>query len=157
MLFLRRDGDLVPAPEHSLEHNVAAGVVTQDDLELHLTSLFPFVRLRNYLEVRYLDAVQWPLARSVLALLSGLVYCPTATRRAEELCECLVPADAAALDELHLAAARDGLDARVADGRTFRQLAQELVEYSAATIGSENCKWAENADLAEVRAVVAGA
>jgi len=154
MLFLRRDGELIASPEQSLEDAVADGIVTQDDLELHLSSLFPFVRLRNYLEVRYLDSVRWTLARSVLALLSGLVYCPTATARAVALSDCLVPVDDAGLLHLHMEAARHGLDAVAPDGRTFRELARELLSFSSATIGGENCKWAERSDLDEVAAQI---
>ena len=147
MLFLRRGGDLVAAPPVSLEDAVADGEVTQEDLDLHLSSLFPFVRLRNYLEVRYLDAVKWSLARSVLALLSGLVYCPTATARAEALSASLVPDDAEALRALHLDAAKRGFDARDLAGTGFRELARALFEFSAATIGGKDCKWTERSDL----------
>lgn len=150
MLFLRRDNDLVEAPEQSLEAAVATGIVTGEDLELHLTSLFPFVRLRNYLEVRYLDAVAWPLARSVLALLSGIVYCPYATRRAEQVSDSLVPPDSAGLRALHENAAREGLEARTLDGIGFRELAREFLKCSEATIGSETCNWSEPGDLIQV-------
>lgn len=147
MLFQKRDDKIVAAPVKSLEQVVASGTVTQEDLELHLTSLFPFVRLRNYLEVRYLDACDWTLARSVLAMLSGLIYCPTATARAEELAQSLVPLDAQTLRELHLDAARHGLDAQDLEGTSFRELARRLLEYSAATIGGKDCRWAESGDL----------
>lgn len=150
MIFLRRDGELVAAPGQSLEAAVVKGIVTRDDLELHLTSLFPFVRLRNYLEIRYLDAVAWPLARSVLALLSGLVYCPYATERAEKISECLAPTDLAELRALHESAARDGLGAQTPDGVPFRQLARQLLEFSEATIGGETCNWSEPGDLIRV-------
>ena len=150
MLFLRREGDLVQAPAKSLEAAVADGVVTKADLELHMSSLFPFVRLRNYLEVRYLDAVTWPLARSVLALLSGIVYCPYATRRAEQISESLVPADRAGLHALHEDAAKDGLEATASGGESFRDIARELLKCSEATIGSDTCNWSEPGDLTQV-------
>ncbi len=150
MLFLRRDGELVAAPEQSLEAGVSNGIVTEDDLELHLSSLFPFVRLRDYLEVRYFDAVDWQLARSALALLSGLVYCSYATKRAEKLSECLVPENRAGLDALHESAARDGLEAKALDGVSFRELARQLLSYSQATIGAESCNWSKPADLVQV-------
>lgn len=147
MLFLDRDGGLVASPERSLEQLVQEGQVTRRDVVLHLSSLFPFIRLRNYLEVRCLDAVEWPLAKGVLALMSGLIYCPTATARAEELSEQLVVDDPAALRELHLAAARDALEARAPDGTCFRDLAAELLDYSKATIGRADCRWATTGDL----------
>ncbi|MHC4079461.1 MAG: glutamate-cysteine ligase family protein, partial [Planctomycetota bacterium] len=89
MLFFERDGRLVRSPERSLEQLVADGQVTRRDLALHLSSLFPLIRLRNYLEVRCLDAVDWPLARGMVALMSGVIYCATATAKAEELSACL--------------------------------------------------------------------
>ena len=132
------DGKLIGAASPDADGNltavvdrlVADGVVTRDDLDLHLTSLFPFVRLRNYLEVRYLDAVEWSLARGVLALLSGLIYCPTATARAQDLSDSLLPEDAAGLVELHENAARYGLDARDVRGNGFRDLARQLLTFS---------------------------
>jgi len=156
MLFFDRDGGLVPSPERSLEQLVAEGQVARTDVALHLSSLFPFVRLRNYLEVRCLDAVEWPLAKGVLALMSGLIYCPRATAKAEILSEDLVVEDAGALRELHLAAATDALDARTPDGTSFRELAEELLEFSKATIGGPTCKWATTGDLDAVARRIAG-
>lgn len=154
MLFLQRNGTLVESPERSLEDVVAEGGITKADVALHLSSLFPFVRLRNYLEVRCLDAVPWPLARSVLALLSGIIYCPKATAMAESLSECLVCEDPEELKALHLAAARDGLDARAPAGPGFRELVTALLEYSRATIGGPDCRWSEPEDLDVVAGVV---
>lgn len=147
MLFLDREGRLVPSPRRSLEDLVSEEQVTHADLKLHLSSLFPFIRLRNYLEVRCLDAVEWPLAKGVLALMSGLIYCSKATAKAEILSEDLVVEDPHALRDLHLSAARDALDARTPDGISFRDLASELLEYSRATIGGPTCKWARTEDL----------
>ncbi len=152
MLFFERDGRLVESPERSLEELVAEGQVTRGDLGVHLSSLFPFVRLRNYLEVRCLDAMEWPLAKGVVALISGVIYCPKATARAEELSECLVVDDPGALRDLHLAAAKDALNARAPDGTSFRKLALDLLEFSQATIGAPDCQWATNADLDPVAA-----
>jgi glutamate--cysteine ligase len=152
MMFQKRDGALVAAPAKPFEDVVATGDVTMEDLELHLTGLFPFVRLRNYLEVRYLDSVEWKFARSVLALLSGLIYCPTATSRAEALSDSLVPTDADAFLALHTDAARRGLDAQDVRGTSFRELARELLGFSSATLGGDDCRWAEPGDLDVVAA-----
>jgi len=88
---------------------------TYDDLDYHLTTLFPPVRPRGYLEVRYLDAQpagSWhPTALLLAALLSS-------TRVADRACE--VTAHCA---DAWLAAARRGL----AD-HTLRRAAAALVE-----------------------------
>ena len=58
--------------------------------------------------------------------------------------------DPPALRELHENAARHGLEAQTSDGTAFRDLARQLLAFSQATIGGENCKWSEPEDLAEV-------
>ncbi len=51
----------------------------------HLTTLFPEVRPRGYLELRSLDAVSLDHMAAPVALLTGLLYDGTALREAEEL------------------------------------------------------------------------
>ncbi|MCA8943436.1 MAG: hypothetical protein KDB80_12810 [Planctomycetes bacterium] len=147
-----RAGGLLADGQHTLEEVCTAGELTEADVDLHLTSLFPFVRLRNYIEVRCLDSVEWSLARSMLALISGIVYCPAASAKAMKLSDELLPASAEELRDLHLATAKDALDATAPSGRTLRELARELVGFANATLGGATCDWAEPSDLDEVRA-----
>ena len=150
-LFLRRDGEIVPAPDKPFEALVAEGLVNLEDIDLHLSSLFPFIRLRNYLEVRCFDCVEWPLARSILALLSGVLYCGAATAQAESFSAVLVREDSAALRALHVDAARNALDGRVGE-KTFRELALELTAIAAGRLGDVDCNWATPGDLDALRA-----
>ncbi|MDP6928367.1 MAG: glutamate-cysteine ligase family protein [Planctomycetota bacterium] len=153
-LFANGAQGLMPSPHLPFEDLVAAGGVTAEDLELHLTTLFPFVRPRNYLELRCFDAVPWKLARSVLALVSGLVYCRAASQAAWNLSESLAIRDPDVLRKIHLDAARNGLEARTPDGLQFRDLARELIGFSTRTLGREDCDWAQVEDLEEIRARV---
>ncbi|MGA0867613.1 MAG: glutamate-cysteine ligase family protein [Planctomycetota bacterium] len=157
VLFLERDGVVVRAPEGSLEDLVRAGVLTVADVALHLSGLFPFVRLRNYIEVRCFDALPWPECRSLLALVSGLIYCDHAFDDASALSEALVVDAPAALRALPEKAARDGLDASAPDGRSFRDLAGDMIGIARATLGSETCDWAEPADLDAAASRLSGA
>jgi glutamate--cysteine ligase len=75
---------------------------TAADLDVHLTTLFPPVRLRGYLELRYLDMTSprwWP---AIAAVATTLMDDPVAADRAVEATE---PAA-----RLWTEAARDGLD-----------------------------------------------
>jgi len=155
-LFVMRDGSPVAAPPQPFEELVAAGGVTEEDLELHLTSLFPFVRLRNYLEIRCFDTVDWSLAKGVLALISGIVYCPNATAAAERLSEPLAIRAPDALREFHLEAARAGLEAVVPGGPSLRALAAELIELAGATLGADDCDFGMVEDLHTVRSLIDG-
>ncbi len=147
VMFLHGEDDLVAAPDLPLAELVAKGQITEADLDLHLSGLFPFVRLRNYIEVRCFDSMPWELTRSVMALVSGLVYCNHAFAAAWELSGALLVEDPDALRALHEDAARRGLDARAPDGSTFAELARRLVSMARATLGGESCDWAEPSDL----------
>jgi glutamate--cysteine ligase len=59
---------------------------TVEDLDYHLTTLFPPVRLRGYLEIRYLDAVPdrwWP---ALATIVTTLIDDPVAADGAAEAC-----------------------------------------------------------------------
>ena len=74
---------------------------TVADLDYHLTTLFPPIRPRGYLEIRCIDAMPdrwWPAIASLTAI---LIDDPVASEAAAELC--------APVAESWLAAARDGL------------------------------------------------
>lgn len=156
VLFVKREGSLVSSPRLTLDQLVERGEIDLEDLDLHLTSLFPLVRLRNYLEVRCLDTVPWHLARSVVAMLSGILYCGNALQHAETLSEKLLVGEGEPLKRFHLQAAKLGLDARAPDGTSFQDLAAELVDLAAGRLEASDCSWAVPGDLVEARKAVQG-
>jgi glutamate--cysteine ligase len=113
--FIRSGGDLVQAVGAPVPFEAwASGRVrlgnrapTAADLDTHLTTLFPPVRLRGYLELRYLDVSSprwWP---AIAAIVTTLMDDPVAADAAAEATE-----DTA---QLWTEAARDGLgNARLA-------------------------------------------
>jgi ergothioneine biosynthesis glutamate--cysteine ligase EgtA len=74
---------------------------TRDDLDYHLTTLFPPVRLRGFLEIRYLDAAPEPWWPALAAVTATLLDDPVAADRAAEASEPVAGA--------WTRAARDGL------------------------------------------------
>jgi len=58
---------------------------TMDDWELHISTLFPDVRLKQYLEMRGADAGPWPWICSLPALWKGLLYDEQALEKAWQL------------------------------------------------------------------------
>jgi glutamate--cysteine ligase len=84
----------------------AHGAATREDLEYHLTTVFPEVRARGFMELRSADGLPADLAGPFVALLCGLVYDPTARRDALEL----LGGHQHELDELWQAAASAGLE-----------------------------------------------
>lgn len=97
---------------------------TLADWTLHLTTLFPEVRLKSYLEVRSADSQSPELMLGTPALMKGLFYDDDALDAALDVAKAWGPAE---LPELHAAAAKDGLSAKV--GRmTLADYAREIVD-----------------------------
>jgi glutamate--cysteine ligase len=127
MFFVLRDGRYLPSDGMSFRRFLAVGhelgPATLQDWNLHLTTLFPEVRLKQFLEVRGADAVPPGLICALPALWKGLLYDDDAREAAWALvADWQFPEREAALE----AVARRGLAAEVA-GRPVLPLARELV------------------------------
>jgi len=89
MYFVIRDGkyvDLTGMPfRHFLSHGHQTMRATAEDWSLHLTTLFPEVRLKTYLEVRTPDSQPPHLSLAVPALLKGVLYEPDCLQGAWDL------------------------------------------------------------------------
>ena len=78
VLLIRRDGDAEPifeplTFEQWLRDSHPLGPPTVGDFEYHLTTLFPPVRPRGFLELRFLDALDHPHWVIAAALVAGLL------------------------------------------------------------------------------------
>ncbi len=94
--------------------------LTLADWHAHLTTLFPEVRPRGYLEVRAIDALPVPLAAAPITLLAGIAYDRTSLNQALEVL------GSARTALLHVAGEQGLEDARLA------RMAQELVDIGLA-------------------------
>jgi glutamate--cysteine ligase len=79
MMFIQQDGGYVSGQGLSfrswMEEGLDGRFPTWDDWELHMTSVFPEVRVKKQIEVRGADCVPMPLAGAFCALWEGLFYC----------------------------------------------------------------------------------
>jgi glutamate--cysteine ligase len=89
LLCVRRDGDNWDPPPGVTLCDWVAGALpdppTADDVEYHLSTLFPPVRPRGYLEVRYLDSQPGPDWVVPVAVLAALLGDPATTSAALDL------------------------------------------------------------------------
>jgi glutamate--cysteine ligase len=112
-----------------LEHGYQGHHATLVDFKLHLTTLFPEVRLKNTLEVRSADSQDPALQLALIALWTGVLYDDTARDQALEM------ASSFQFDEIQ--AARPELVARGLragaepfGGQSNFQAARRLVEFA---------------------------
>ena len=126
MIFVVREGRWI-AVDIPFRTFVADGFkglsATRADWELHLTTLFPDVRIKRFLEARFADSADAALAMAHAAMLRGIVYDGRANSRAWELVSTLSWEERL---HLHRDVARDGLRSRAADTPVL-DLARELV------------------------------
>ncbi len=126
MFFHCRDGAYTSAGGRTfrdfLAHGIDGEFPTRADWELHISTVFPEVRLKQFLEVRGADANPPALALAVPAFWKGLLYNDTALSAAEDVAKRFPPEELPALFE---AAARDGLAATFG-GHSVREWATEL-------------------------------
>lgn len=89
MFLFRRDGEIIRNTGQSFRNFMAEGYqgheATLADWRLHLTTLFPEVRLKNTLEVRSVDSLPPSLALASLAVWTGILYDEEALREVEAL------------------------------------------------------------------------
>ena len=101
---------------------------TMADWEDHITTAFPEVRLKSYLEMRGADGGPWNMICALPALWTGLLYDEDALTAAEELAAGLTAEDVASA---RMEAARHGLNGQIG-GRSMLEISRRMV-----TIASE--------------------
>ena len=130
MYFVYRDGRYVDVAGQSFRDflngklpGLPGALPTLGDWSDHLTTAFPEVRLKKYLEMRGADGGPWRRLCALPALWTGLLYEPTALDAAAAM---IKDWTAAEREALHTAAPRRGL-ATVFRGRPLRDWAMEML------------------------------
>jgi len=136
MYFVFRDGKYIDAAGQSfrdfLEGRLPAlpgEKPTIADFTDHLSTAFPEVRLKSFLEMRGADGGRWGRICALPALWVGLLYSGSALNAAWDLCKHW------SIDEreaLRHAVPRQALDAPVPGGGTVCELSQQVLEIAAA-------------------------
>jgi len=136
MYFAYRDGTYVDAAGLSFrdflrgELSVLPGEKpTLDDWTDHLSTAFPEVRLKTFLEMRGADGGPWNRICALPALWVGLLYDQGALDAAWDLVKDWTIAER---QELRDAVPRLGLDAPVAGGRRLRDIAGAVLDIAGA-------------------------
>lgn len=135
MFFLIRDGRYIPARGLNFRSFMEKGLegyrAQLSDWDMHLTTLFPEVRLKQIIEVRGADAVPRELTCALPAIWKGILYDAEALGEAWELVASLSFEDRVRGQG---SVARNGLAAELA-GQPVKELAGRLLEISSRGLG----------------------
>jgi len=108
--------------------------VLLSDWEDHLTTLFPQVRLKQYLEIRSMDACNWDLICSQPAFWIGILYVDEISDKIIEITQDWNDKDRKYLNEI---VPQDGLNTEF-KGRKLINFAQEFYELSKKGLQKRN-------------------
>ena len=146
MYFVIRNGTYIPVLKQTFGdflHGRLDGLPgerpTLDDWATHLTTLFPEVRLKQYLEMRGCDSGPWARLCSLPALFVGLLYDAVALDAAYDLIKGWSQAERMAM---YRAVPRDGFDAPApagGPGPKVLDLAREVLKIAAAGLRRRSC------------------
>jgi len=132
MFFIHRGGHYVDTAGRRFRDFLAQGLdgerPTQEDWNLHLTTLFPEVRLKSYIELRMADVGSPAMIVAMAALTRGLFYDDSSLREAGFLLRTL---RAEHMPELEEQALRYGLKGR-ALGRPIQDWLRDLMQIAQA-------------------------
>ena len=141
MYFAKRDGRYVDLSGRSFRRfmdgtldELPGDRPTLKDWRDHLTTLFPEVRLKTYLEMRGADGGPWSRICALQALWIGVLYDSIALDQAWQLCKDWTVEDRV---RLRADAARTGLKGTVA-GRSIQDVAKDLVAIARGGLKRRN-------------------
>jgi glutamate--cysteine ligase len=130
MFLIVRDGHSLPAHGLTFREFMARGFqgqrATLADWVVHLTTVFPEVRMKGVIETRGVDAVPGAQVCALPAFWKGLLYDDDALAAGLDRLRRWSFSD---VDALHAAVARDGLRAKAPDGPVL-EVARELLALS---------------------------
>jgi len=136
MYFVFRDGQYIDAAGQSFRDFIEGKLPalpdekpTIADWTDHLSTAFPEVRLKSFLEMRGADGGRWGRICALPALWVGLLYSGTALDAAWDLCKHWTIEEREALRH---AVPRQALEAPVPGGGTVRDFAAKVLEIASA-------------------------
>ncbi len=139
MYFVYRDGKYVDALGMSFRDfmkgelpALPGEMPTESDWADHLTTCFPEVRIKKFMEMRGADGGPWWRICALPAFWVGLMYDTTALNAAWDLCK---DWDVETREALRVAASVDGMSAQVGDIK-MADLARECVAISKAGLAA---------------------
>lgn len=139
MMFYKRHGEWLPAEGRPFSTYMTSGIdghfPKEADWNLHMTSVFPEVRIKQTIEVRGADCVSLPLSVAFCALFTGVLYGKQALSDALDLAGEL---SRKGTREARLeAACREGLQASIG-GRTMAAWGKDLLSIAAAGLAEHD-------------------
>lgn len=137
MFFIQRDNRLIDMTgttfREYLKHGYKEFNANMDDWNLHMTTFFPDVRLKNYVEIRNCDCQKPDMAMAFPALIKGLFYNEESLEQVEKFVDSLSWEE---INELRCQVPKHGLDLEF-KGYKLADIAREFVSIAEHSLQEE--------------------
>jgi len=154
MMFLQKDRHLINATGMTFRQYLQNGFknyrATIDDWFLHMTTYFPEIRLKNFLEIRNCDSQRVDLSMAFPAFIKGIMYNDEALEQAEEIIKGLTWEE---LNILRNEVPKYGLDMRFKK-YGLAEIAAELISIAEYSLKSRTEEYDETIYLAKIKELV---
>ncbi|MBP5773453.1 MAG: hypothetical protein J6W35_05225 [Eubacterium sp.] len=150
LILLTKDGDSEYVKDDSAKDLIEKGVITESDLQDKTKSLIEHVfsmgffhyRVKTYIELRVADSMPIDKALGFTALLKGLIYDKSNLDYLDENLSNIKSLDEiqSAIDEIKV----DGFDAKIYDGKTAYEWADELVKLADNGLEGKDKEYLKN-------------
>ena len=150
LILLTKDGETEYVSDSSAKDLIEKGVISESDLKDKSTSLIEHVfsmgffhyRVKTYIEVRVADSVPIDKALGFTALIKGLVYDKSNLKLLDKKLKNIKSIDEIqeAIDEIKVY----GFDAKIYDGRTAYEWANDLVEMADSGLEGKDKEYLED-------------
>tara|TARA_Y100001970_G_scaffold200375_1_gene243728 strand:+ start:21216 stop:22553 length:1338 start_codon:yes stop_codon:yes gene_type:complete len=140
MYFIKRNHKYIDMTKYTFKEYLKINSTDQDDETLlkdwedHLTTLFPQVRLKQYLEIRSMDACNWDLICSQPAFWTGILYEDEILDKVKEITESWTTEDR---EYLNKKVPQEGLKTKFKEKKLI-SLVQEFYELSKKGLNKRN-------------------
>lgn len=138
-IFIMEDGEAVSAEGKTVKELLDPDNYTAEEVEHYLTMFFPDVRTKDYIEIRMMDSVPYPLNIAALALFKGLLYNEENLEKLSQYIEGITIED---VETTKAEMMVEGLDAKL-KGETLLEIVRYLVKLASQGLSEEDRKYLE--------------
>lgn len=137
VIFMEEQGNYIDAGDRPFKEFYNPDKHGDDVIYHALSIVFPDIRLKRYLEFRMMDAVNYPINMSAVALIKGLLYSETNLKRLETSFKDITYDK---MMEGKTASGEKGLEG-IYLGKTIQQWSQELIEMAREELEYDDARF----------------
>ncbi|MDX9917384.1 MAG: glutamate-cysteine ligase family protein [Gudongella sp.] len=133
-IFTIRDNEIVQTHDKKIFEIMDVDDISEKEVEHLMTMFFPDARTKDYIEIRMMDSVPYPLNMAAVALIKGTLYDEDNLKKLYEFAKPVTAKDILA-SKIELL--DKGMDAKV-NGKSVLEIGKWMLEMARSSLGDES-------------------